>query len=65
MLGGLKMMASSSYSTNKDDIKNEFQNENNLKQIINDPSSLFSYKNFGVITHGKLCKNAKVVIEKE
>ena len=60
---GLKMISGFSYSTNKDDISNEFQNENNQKQIINNPSSLFSYKNFGVITHGKYA-NAKVVIEK-
>src|SRR4030095_14724027 len=41
---GLKMVSGFSYSTNKDDISNEFQNENNQKQIINNPSSLFSYK---------------------
>jgi len=60
---GLKMISGVSYSTNKDDISSEFQNENNQKEIINNPSSLFSYKNFGVVTHGKYA-NAKVVIEK-
>ncbi|MEP6594889.1 MAG: carboxypeptidase-like regulatory domain-containing protein [Ginsengibacter sp.] len=59
---GLKMISGFSYSTNKDDISNEFQNENNQKQMTNNPI-LFSYKNFGVITHGNYA-NAKVVIEK-
>src|SRR5207237_1066550 len=58
---GLKMISGFSYSTNKDDIGSEFQNENNQKQILN--TWPFSYKNFGVVTHGKYA-NAKVVIEK-
>ena len=35
---GLKMISGVSYSTNKDDISNEFQDENNKKLILNDPS---------------------------
>ena len=59
---GLKLIAGVSYSTNKDEISNEFQNENNQKQSINN-SPLFAYKNFNVVTHGNYA-NAKVVIEK-
>jgi hypothetical protein len=57
------MISGVSYSTNKDDITSEFQNESDQKQVINDPASLFSYKNFGVLTHGNYA-NAKLVIEK-
>ena len=59
---GLKLTAGFSYSTNKDEIGNEFQNENNQKQTINNPV-LFAFKNFDVATHGNYA-NAKVVIEK-
>lgn len=59
---GWKMNLGFSYSSNKDDISSEFQNENNQKQIINSPI-LFSYKNFNVITHGNYV-NGKLVIEK-
>ncbi len=63
MIGNnLKMTAGFSYSTNKDDIGNELQNQNKEKQVITDPA-IFAYKNFGVITHGSYV-NAKVVIEK-
>jgi hypothetical protein len=57
-----KMITGFSYSTNKDDITNEFQNENNQKQIINNWP--FSFKNFGVVTHGHYV-NGKVVVEKK
>ncbi|MDB5222169.1 MAG: TonB-dependent receptor [Chitinophagaceae bacterium] len=59
---GLKMTTGISYSTNKDDIHSEFQNENNQKQTLTTPI-LFAYKNFDVATHGNYA-NAKVVIEK-
>ena len=59
---GLKMTTGVSYSTNKDDIHNEFQNEDNQKQTPTIPT-LFAYKNFDVATHGKYA-NAKVVFEK-
>ncbi|MDB5198322.1 MAG: TonB-dependent receptor [Chitinophagaceae bacterium] len=59
---GLKMTTGISYSTNRDDIHNEFQNENDQKQTLTTPI-LFAYKNFDVATHGNYA-NAKVVIEK-
>ncbi|MGI8581998.1 MAG: TonB-dependent receptor [Chitinophagaceae bacterium] len=59
----LKMTTGFSYSTNKDEINNEFQNENNQKQSFTNPV-LFAYKNFDVVTHGNYV-NAKVVIEKK
>lgn len=59
---GLKMTTGVSYSTNKDDIHNEFQNENNQKQTLATPI-LVAYKNFDVATHGNYA-NAKVIIEK-
>jgi hypothetical protein len=58
---GWKMIAGFSYSTNKDRISNEFQNENNQKQNLSNP--VFAYKNFNVETHGEYV-NGKLVIEK-
>ncbi|MDQ6756814.1 MAG: TonB-dependent receptor [Bacteroidota bacterium] len=60
---GWKMITGFSYSTNKDNINNELENENNQKQVITNPV-LFSYKNFDVITNGNYV-NGKVVIEKK
>jgi len=60
---GLKMTAGFSFSTNKDNIDNEFQNQGNQKQSISD-STLFAYKNFSLDTHGEYF-NAKIVIEKK
>ena len=60
---GWKMTAGFSYSTNKDNINNELENESNQKQIITTPV-LFSYKNFEVVTHGNYV-NGKLVIEKK
>jgi hypothetical protein len=60
---GLKMIAGLSFSTNKDDIKNEFQNQDNQKQLITD-STLFAFKNFSLVTHGHYV-NGKIVIEKK
>lgn len=59
---GWKMTAGFSYSTNKDKINNEFENENNQKQSLTNP--LFAYKNFDVVTHGHYV-NGKLVIEKK
>ncbi len=60
---GLKLTTGISYSTNKDEINNEFQNENNQKQTLTTPI-LVAYKNFNVKTHGNYV-NAKVVFEKK
>ena len=60
---GWKMISGFSYSTNKDNITSEFQDQNDQKQILTNPNSLFTYKNFGVVTHGNYV-NAKLVIEK-
>ncbi|MEJ7821563.1 MAG: TonB-dependent receptor, partial [Chitinophagaceae bacterium] len=60
---GLKLTTGFSYSTNKDDIDNEFQNENNQKQTISDPG-FYAFKNFNVVNRGNYI-NAKVVIEKK
>jgi hypothetical protein len=60
---GWKMTTGVSFSTNKDDIQNEFQNESNQKQTLTIPI-LFAYKNFDVATQGNYA-NAKVVIEKK
>ena len=58
----LKMTTGFSYSTNRDDISSELQNQNNEKQIVTDPPPL-AFKNFDLITHGNYV-NAKIVIEK-
>ncbi|MEO6454134.1 MAG: carboxypeptidase-like regulatory domain-containing protein [Ginsengibacter sp.] len=60
---GLKMTSGFSYSTNKDEISSEFQNENDEKLNLSSPQ-LFAFKNFGLITKGYYV-NAKVVIEKK
>lgn len=59
----LKLTTGFSYSTNKDAISNEFENQNNQKQSIINPV-FFAFKNFNVVTHGNYV-NAKVVIEKK
>ncbi|MEO7960353.1 MAG: TonB-dependent receptor [Ginsengibacter sp.] len=61
--GGWRVQAGTSYSTNRDDIKNELQDQADKKQVITtDP--LYSYKNFGVISNGRYA-NAKLVFEKK
>ncbi len=60
---GWRMTAGFSFSTNKDNISNEFQNENNEKQIVTNPG-LFAFKNFDVMTYGSYV-NGKIVIEKK
>jgi vitamin B12 transporter len=60
---GWKVNIGTSYTTNKDDINMELQNENNVKQeIIDQP--LYAYKNFDLTNNGYYA-NAKVVFEKK
>ena len=59
---GWKFNTGVSYSTNRDDIENELQDQNDKKQLINsDP--LYAYKNFDVLNKGDY-SNAKVVFDK-
>jgi CarboxypepD_reg-like domain len=59
---GWKVNTGVSYSTNHDDITNEFQDGENKKQeILSDP--LYASKNFNLINNGQYA-NAKVVFEK-
>ncbi|MEP7228833.1 MAG: carboxypeptidase-like regulatory domain-containing protein [Ginsengibacter sp.] len=59
---GWKVNVGTSYSTNRDDIKNELQDANDKKQVIaTDP--LYAYKNFDLLNKGKYA-NAKVVFDK-
>ena len=59
---GWKVNVGTSYSTNKDNINMEFQNDENQKQELTDP--LYAYKNFNLINKGQYA-NAKVVFEKQ
>jgi vitamin B12 transporter len=60
---GWKLNAGASYSTNHDDISNEFQDGENKKQeLVSDP--LYAYKNFSLVNKGQYA-NAKVVFEKK
>ncbi|MGN6248317.1 MAG: TonB-dependent receptor [Ginsengibacter sp.] len=60
---GWKVDIGSSYSTNRDDISNELQDANNVKQqIVEKP--LLAYKNFDLTNKGQYA-NAKVVFEKK
>jgi vitamin B12 transporter len=60
---GWKLNAGASYSTNHDDIENEFQDGDNKKQsLTNDP--LYANKNFNLVNKGQYV-NAKVVFEKK
>ncbi|MEO6814321.1 MAG: TonB-dependent receptor [Ginsengibacter sp.] len=57
-----RINAGVSYSTNKDKISNELQDENDKQQMITtDP--LYQYKNFNIVNRGEYL-NAKVVFEK-
>ncbi|MDP4286273.1 MAG: TonB-dependent receptor [Bacteroidota bacterium] len=60
---GWKVNAGTSFSTNKDDIKTEIQDEKNVKQEIQD-QPLYAYKNFNLTNKGYY-GNAKVVFEKK
>jgi hypothetical protein len=59
---GWKINVGASYSTNKDSIRNELQNQDNEKQEIND-DPLYAYKNFNLINKGQYI-NTKLVFEK-
>lgn len=59
---GWKINVGTSYSTNKDNIDMEFQNDENQKQELAEP--LYAYKNFNLINKGQYA-NAKVVFEKQ
>ncbi|HEU5365511.1 MAG TPA: carboxypeptidase-like regulatory domain-containing protein, partial [Hanamia sp.] len=59
---GWKVNAGTSFSTNRDKIKNELQNSDNEKQELVD-QPLYAYKNFGLINKGQYV-NAKVVFDK-
>ncbi len=58
-----KISAGISFSTNKDDIKNEFQDGNNNKQIITTPS-FYAFKNFSLATNGTFLQN-RIMLEKK
>lgn len=59
---GWKLYAGSSFSTNRDQIKNEFQDGQNVPQKITD-DSLYAYKNFGLDNKGRYA-NARLYTEK-
>jgi vitamin B12 transporter len=58
---GWKLNAGASFSTNKDKITSELQDENDKRVAISGPSS--SYKNFNLVNKGQYA-NAKLVFEK-
>ena len=58
-----KLNAGVSYSNNKDDIDNELQNGNSVKQIITTPM-FYAYKNFALSTNGNYFQN-RVVLDKK
>jgi vitamin B12 transporter len=57
-----KIIIGASFSTNKDDIHSELQDENNQRQTITTPG-IYAFKNFDVATHGTYA-NGKVVLER-
>ena len=59
-----KMNTGLSFSTNRDDIKNELQNGDDEKQDIADPNNYFAYKNFGFINRSQYTE-LRVVLEKK
>ena len=60
---GWKINTGISYSTNKDDITNELQNANNVKQIITTPV-FYAFKNFSLNTNSNFLQN-RIVLEKK
>jgi vitamin B12 transporter len=60
---GWKLQAGMSYSTNKDNIIQEFQDVNNVKATINTPS-YYLFKNFGV-TNMQHFMQTRIVLEKK
>lgn len=60
---GWKLNAGTSFSTTRDNITNEFQNGNNVKQnILND--SVYAFKNYNLLNKGQYL-NSKIVLEKK
>ncbi len=60
---GWKLTSGISYSTNKDDITNELQDANNVKQTITNPS-FYAFKNFKLKNKAQYAQ-ARVVAEKK
>jgi len=58
-----KLNIGTSYSMNRDDINNELQNANNIKQTITTPI-FYAYKNFGLVTTGNFFQN-RIVLDKK
>jgi vitamin B12 transporter len=59
---GWKVNIGSSFSTNRDEINNELQDMNNVKQLLSN-DSLYASKNFSLLNKAQYA-NAKVVFEK-
>lgn len=59
--GTWKFNTGLSFSTNKDDILSEFQDQNNIKQSFTQPS-FYAFKNFALTSKGKYI-NARMVLE--
>jgi vitamin B12 transporter len=58
-----KINAGISFSTNKDDIANELQNANNIKQTITTPA-FYTFKNFNLLSKNQFIQN-RIVLEKK
>lgn len=58
-----RLNAGISYSSNRDEIANELQNENNVKQLITNPS-FYAFKNYSLNTKGDFIQN-RIVLEKK
>ncbi len=58
-----KINVGASYSNNKDDIENELQNANNVKQTITTPF-FYAFKNFTLNTKGSFLQN-RIVLDKK
>lgn len=59
---GWKMYSALSFSTNKDDIMNELQDENNTKQVFTSPSG-YVFKNFTLANRDQYAQ-ARIVFDK-
>lgn len=60
---GWKFNAGISYSTNKDDITNELQDEHNQKQVITNPA-FYAFKNFKLNNRAQYAQ-ARIVLDKK
>jgi vitamin B12 transporter len=58
-----KLNAGVSFSTNKNNIDNELQNDGNVKQIITTPV-FYAYKNFSLTTKGNFFQN-RIMLDKK